>query len=212
MSIPHPPHTYSLIFPLDQKRYKIILSQGPRRRTIIFEGQICSNGSKNGSGMSFYSSRPNEKSPMIKYKGCYQNNQRSGYGTQYTQGGNILYYGEFKNGRLDGEGSINFPDSEQLLYQGGFTDNKFSGHGVSFYKIAVGESLPPAGVDSKIFFRQQAFAFLDNGILGLEFGAPRGIGEIRRISAEIFRDLANPRCHGQNNLNCNFQKSPFWPT
>jgi hypothetical protein len=44
---------------------------------------------------------------------------------------------------------MNFPESEVLLYQGNFSDNQFSGDGVSFYRSPVG--------DRKIFL-EQAFA------------------------------------------------------
>ena len=48
-------------------------------------------------------------------------------------------------------------------------------------------------VDSKNFSEHTFASFLEWNF-GLEFADPRGIWRIRRITAEIFRNLANSRC------------------
>lgn len=53
----------------------------------------------------------------------------------YNEYGNLVYSGEMKNGKRDGNGIQYCPDSGQIIYEGQFKDGYYDGEGVLYYGI-----------------------------------------------------------------------------
>ena len=107
--------------------------EGEYRKGKIWNGigyskkqeQIYSIENGKGDNINEYDNDGN-----ILYKGQYYNGKRSGKGKEYDIFGQILYEGEYLNGKRNGKGKEY--DNGALVFEGNFLDNKRNGKEKNF--------------------------------------------------------------------------------
>jgi hypothetical protein len=86
---------------------------------------------KNGKGIIYYEDFKDKK----KYDGTFNNDTFHGFGTYYNERGNVLYNGEYKNGKKNGKGTQYYEDGKDIMkYDGYFNNDYFDGTGIYYYK------------------------------------------------------------------------------
>ena len=91
-----------------------------------YEGE-WRNGLKHGKGKFFYSDG------KIKYEGEFFNDKWEGHGKYIDQEGKYYFIGEYKNGYLNGKGTVYNLADDKIKYEGDFINGKFEGRGKLFY-------------------------------------------------------------------------------
>ena len=66
------------------------------------------------------------------YIGQYKDNKPNGKGKKYYSNGNILYEGDFCNGKFDGNGKYYYDDGKYFI--GGYKNGLRNGKGIKYYK------------------------------------------------------------------------------
>ena len=84
-------------------------------------------GLEHGKGKYYYSNG------KIQYDGEYFYGQRGGYGKYFDAENKYYCLGEFKNGYLNGKGTVYNSDDGKVIYEGDFVDGKFEGYGKYIY-------------------------------------------------------------------------------
>jgi len=121
----------AFLIPLEQVSYEILekKEQIPIKVRIVYvnddvyEGEVDSQGLKEGWGIYLYSN--NEK-----YEGFWQNNKIHGYGKYLFRAGEN-YEGDWYEGRKEGVGILKFNQGDR--YEGEFYKDEFDGKGTFFY-------------------------------------------------------------------------------
>ena len=83
-----------------------------------------------GNGISFDTCR------NIIYEGEFKNGKYYGTGKIYYKNGNIKYNGEFKNNIFDGNGTF-YNENGNIIYEGEFKENKYNGFGKYYNKNGI---------------------------------------------------------------------------
>ena len=118
----------TLIYPLIQLLENYILNNEEK---IIYENGIYYIG-------QFENNRPNGKGKLyynngnILYEGDFINGKREGFGKYIDKNGDV-YEGQWLNGKKHGEGKIFYKNGD-LLYEGDFVKGKKEGKGKYIYK------------------------------------------------------------------------------
>ena len=73
---------------------------------------------------------PNRK---IQYEGEHFNGKREGLGKYFDQESKYYFIGEYKNGYLNGKGTVYNLADNKIKYEGDFINGKFEGRGKLFY-------------------------------------------------------------------------------
>ena len=97
---------------------------------LLFSGNYL-NGKKNGEGIE-YRYGPNKSNTIKIFSGIYLNGERK-KGKEYNYEGNLVYEGEYLNGKRNGKGRIYYGNNlPTLKYEGEFSNGKKHGKGIEY--------------------------------------------------------------------------------
>ena len=97
---------------------------------LLFSGNYL-NDKKNGEGIE-YRYGPNKSNTIKIFSGIYLNGERK-KGKEYNYEGNLVYEGEYLNGKRNGKGRIYYGNNlPTLKYEGEFFNGKKHGKGIEY--------------------------------------------------------------------------------
>ncbi|MGI6778032.1 MAG: MORN repeat-containing protein [Acetivibrionales bacterium] len=123
--------------------------------SVVYEGKL-ENGLKTGYGKVY------AETGTLIYEGYFQNDLYEGYGKLYDEKGRKVYEGDFSGGMMEGTGTYFYPDSNAILYKGGFTASQFDGNGIMYNEKG---SVSFKGIFSAGEKNGQGMEYHENGLL-----------------------------------------------